>query len=888
MTKLFVISHTHWDREWYQTFEQFRFRLVSLIDSLLDILKKYPEYIFHLDAQTCLIEDYLEIRNSKKEELYNYIKKGNILIGPWYLQNDFYLTSGESTIRNLLKGKRFCEEIGAYDKYGYAPDQFGNISQLPQILKNFNIDTFVFARGYSEYYLNNNGNIEKKQKPTEFIWEGSDGSKVYAIFMAYWYNNAQRFSKDPVKTDLLIESAIKQFKTTNVSPYILMMNGVDHLEPQDDLIPILQEARKRGHDIEQISFKKYLNVVKDYLKEKELFVHKGALNKGDDHELLRGCWSSRIYIKQQNVAAQCLIENVLEPLYSMLEISGLKGIYSTDYFNYLWKMLLLNHPHDNICGCSCDAAHKHMEDSYNRLFELSDSLIENAMLEASLHTSNGNEKEKDYKIIVVNTLEEKTSGVHEVIIEFKTDELVSSFDIYSLNGTEIPYIVISKSVKSKDIISPLNLPGIIQVDEYKILLQIEMLPYSFNTFIVKPNNKRAQTINFINNATDCKRISNEKISIYEDDGSLIFEDYEKKIRLDNFLIIEDSADLGDSYVYRKPKQPPICFNKPSKIYICENNEYRKILCAEFKCAIPLYYDFSIMCRSNDVCNTNIKVYFIIEKPNDIVKINYSFLNNSKDHRLRLKINSGCMGKVSFSNSAFDINFNNNEEVYINTESKTFCSASFARMGEEKGITVFHKGNHEYENTEDGYLAFTVLRATNSINRNAEYKEVGGKNWIVPDNQCLRKIEGKLAVKAFENKENFSQIEKIARKFLNQPVIRCYPCDYKKYLGGRAAVQDTRLEEYFYKKDKYKNAVISNEKSLITVGKGLSVSALKKAEDDNGIILRVVNYSKKEVPFVIECLNCKVSLTNAAEDYLSENLPVKIKPLKICTLRLSEI
>ena len=68
-----VISHTHWDREWYAPLEVFRHRLVDLIDTLLDILKEYPEYVFHMDAQTVVLEDYLAVRPSKREELKKHI-----------------------------------------------------------------------------------------------------------------------------------------------------------------------------------------------------------------------------------------------------------------------------------------------------------------------------------------------------------------------------------------------------------------------------------------------------------------------------------------------------------------------------------------------------------------------------------------------------------------------------------------------------------------------------------------------------------------------------------------------------------------------------------------------------------------------------------------------
>ena len=120
-----VLSHTHWDREWYQPFEKFRMRLCDLINNLFKILEEYPDYIFHLDAQTIVLEDYLEIYPENEERLKRYIEAGNIIVGPWYVQNDFYLSSGEATIRNLLIGIDVAEKFGKCAKVGYTPDQFG-------------------------------------------------------------------------------------------------------------------------------------------------------------------------------------------------------------------------------------------------------------------------------------------------------------------------------------------------------------------------------------------------------------------------------------------------------------------------------------------------------------------------------------------------------------------------------------------------------------------------------------------------------------------------------------------------------------------------------------------------------------------------------------------
>ncbi len=65
---VFVIPHTHWDREWYATFQQFRMRLVHVIDALLDVLERDPDFThFNLDAQTIVLQDYLEIRPEKRD-----------------------------------------------------------------------------------------------------------------------------------------------------------------------------------------------------------------------------------------------------------------------------------------------------------------------------------------------------------------------------------------------------------------------------------------------------------------------------------------------------------------------------------------------------------------------------------------------------------------------------------------------------------------------------------------------------------------------------------------------------------------------------------------------------------------------------------------------------
>jgi len=83
----YVLSHTHWDREWYLSFQLFRMRLVDMLDTLIPYLEQHPEFPhFHLDGQTVCLEDYLEVRPDQAERLRHLIEAGRIAVGPWYVR----------------------------------------------------------------------------------------------------------------------------------------------------------------------------------------------------------------------------------------------------------------------------------------------------------------------------------------------------------------------------------------------------------------------------------------------------------------------------------------------------------------------------------------------------------------------------------------------------------------------------------------------------------------------------------------------------------------------------------------------------------------------------------------------------------------------------------
>ncbi|HLI81700.1 MAG TPA: hypothetical protein VKV03_17045, partial [Candidatus Binataceae bacterium] len=104
MDKLFFVVHTHWDREWYQPFQQMRARLVAMTDRMLPLVESSKLPHFHFDGQTIVLDDYLEIRPENRARLARLIKSEKIAVGPWYVLADSFLVSGEALIRNLEIG----------------------------------------------------------------------------------------------------------------------------------------------------------------------------------------------------------------------------------------------------------------------------------------------------------------------------------------------------------------------------------------------------------------------------------------------------------------------------------------------------------------------------------------------------------------------------------------------------------------------------------------------------------------------------------------------------------------------------------------------------------------------------------------------------------------
>lgn len=378
-----IISHTHWDREWYLPYERHHLRLIRLVDSLLDTLEQNPEFrSFFFDGQTIIIEDYLQVRPENRERLERHIREGRIFIGPWYILQDAFLTSPEANVRNLQIGHKDAGVYGEVSKIGYFPDTFGLTGQIPQLMVQAGITNAFFGRGVKPTGFNNTVSSDGYESSfSELVWEGPDGSRVLGILFANWYSNGNEIPVETEEAKSFWERKLADAGRYAATDQLLFMNGCDHQPLQTDLPQAIRTAEKLHPEMSFVhsNFADYITAVQDSLAGRSLSTVKGELRsqRTDGWGTLVNTASARVYLKQMNQRGQALLEKVAEPLAVIAKLHG--GDYPHHLFTYAWKTLLQNHPHDSICGCSVDEVHREMVTRFDKSRHMAEGIVADSM-----------------------------------------------------------------------------------------------------------------------------------------------------------------------------------------------------------------------------------------------------------------------------------------------------------------------------------------------------------------------------------------------------------------------------------------------------------------------------------------------------------------------------
>lgn len=842
----YLVSHTHWDREWYLPFQGFRRRLVRLMDEMLAVMEGDPRYAyFHLDGQTIVLQDYLEIRPENRDRLTQLIREGRVLVGPWYVQPDESLPSAEAHIRNLLLGRRMAREFGGQPlASGYVVDVFGHISQLPQILRGFGIDNAILFRGMNDCECG-----------AECWWEGADGTRALVLRLSndvaysdFWY----RVRHPQMGRDFDVDEAvhamrdfIAEFATRFSTRHVLLMDGVDHVEVEPKLGEFIERWNRDYSDLIELrhsTLPEYIAALRTDLGELPTFA--GELRRpnrsGRFSNLFAGIHSSRGHLKRENDRCESLLSLLAEPWCSAAWLAGME--YPCAYLDLAWRYVLQNQPHDSICGCSVDQVHRDMEYRFDQARLIGRGLVDEAVhhLVGRLDTTG---PENATYAIAVFAATPTVPGVAQVLSVSLPHPRPAHFRLVRPSGEDVAFQIISErpAVPSLEV-GVRRIPAFPPKDVLTMAVDLHSPAMGIDTLFVVPRAAPQRTVGTL--AAGPTALENEAVRVdVQPDGSLALVDKATRHVFRDLLLFEDGGDIGDGWTFVAPPQDAVVLSRggPAAVSILGDGPLMATLRVRTVMTVPASIAPSRRERSDELVPLTITSDVSLLAGERGVRVLTVVENVARDHRLRVLFPTDLSASQWYADMQFDVVcrdialLDTRDWVEADSELKPQQSFSCVTDG-AAGLAVIAPTQKEAAVRDDPRrtIAVTLLRGFSST--------VGtlGEDGA----QCLGRHEFECAVIPFEGAAESAGLLAYARRMRARPITRTVA----------------------------PSAGMDSPRGLVTVSPDVvMLSSVKRHESEGWLVVRVWNPlpDLTEVSLEVPCAIARAWLGNLAEERESE-------------------
>ncbi|MDR0299492.1 MAG: alpha-mannosidase [Streptococcaceae bacterium] len=840
--KVYIISHSHLDREWYMPYEQHHMRVVELFDEIIDSFEHDPSFkFFHVDGQTIPLDDYLEVKPENRQLIEKYIAEGRLKIGPFYILQDDFLISSEAHVRNTLVG---LEEVEKYHgqpvKLGYFPDTFGNMGQTPQMMKKMGLDAAAFGRGVKPTGFNNATAESYTSQYSEMNWEGPDQTRILGILFANWYSNGNEIPTDEAEAVEFWNKKIAEAEKYASTNHLLMMNGCDHQPLQKDVGKAIELANQLFPDYEFVhsNFDAYLEAVKNDLP-KDLGTVTGELTSQETEGwyTLANTASSRMYLKKENVYTQTLLENVVDPL--VVLANEVEDYKPTKEMSYAWRLLLQNDPHDSICGCSVDEVHEEMMTRYHKSQEVAKFIRDEALDRIAKNIDTTAFPKESFPFTVYNLAGTKRLLTTQVKIEIdriKFSEMwpqpafeelenspVADFSIIDADGNEIDATIDEVKVEfgydlPKDAFRVAYMAKYVYATIY--LPEAEALSYRTLALIPKKTEHHQEGQSLLSDDGRVLENSFVKVEIKKN-GSLTISNKRTGKIYENQLIFEDVGDMGNEYIFKQTADEKAIYSTdfPFCIDIIKDKKTEAIVKLTHFMEIPVSADEVLQKeyeqvidithrqakRAKQVAAFPVTTHLSLKKDSKAVEFTTSFDNQMKDHRLRVLFETDLSVSSHVAESIFEaVERPNAVSAYWKNPTNPQHQHAFVNLhDDENGLTVGNIALNEYEIIDSKTIAVTLLRCVG---------EMGDWGYFpTPEAQCLGSFEVKYSVEAHGKEDYYGGLQRAVA--LKIPVV----------VKQTVPAQKGRLE---------------TDKILAKISSDIFVeTALKLEKNGQGVILR---------------------------------------------------
>ena len=358
-----AVGHTHLDVGWLWRVMHTRDKTGRSFATVLTLMEEYPEFVFMYNQSVLfnfLKSDYPEIWKGLKER----VKSGQFEIeGAMWVEPDVNIISGESLVRQIMRGRRFhMEEFGVTPKVVWLPDTFGYSANLPQIMERSGLEYFVTSKL--------SWNDTDRHPYDTFFWRGIDGTTTKAQLIT-----AQKFDSDAIFTtynsDLSVSEVMgawKRYEPKSVNDEVLVCYGygdggggptramIERGKRLEKGIPGAPKVKLEGivPFLDRLGQRMDANAGRFPLWNGELYLqyHRGTLTTVAKN-------------KANNRRAERVLRE-LEYLSAMALSAGVK--YPTEQLREYWEVVLINQFHDILPGTSIPEVYVDSDAEYSMLF----------------------------------------------------------------------------------------------------------------------------------------------------------------------------------------------------------------------------------------------------------------------------------------------------------------------------------------------------------------------------------------------------------------------------------------------------------------------------------------------------------------------------------------
>ncbi len=692
------ISNTHWDREWRFSARRTQHMLGYMLDMLMDILEKYPDFKhFHLDSQTMPVQDYLEVYPEKKELFKKYVSEGRIGVGPWFCLPDEFSVGGESLVRNLLLGHKIGKEMGGISKTGYSPFGWGQISQLPQIYAGFDIHFASFYRGVNEYTT----------PKSEFYWESPDGTRIYGsrlgkrprynlwyiVQRPVYYNQSNENNRDMLWNDnngtfkfIDSENGLLDYQYTH--PFYeyhkenIKARGEQAIKEQDNDWTTPHRFWSVGHDsscpdAREVKMIEDLNaalpnaeVFHSTLKELEQGiidefdetspVIKGEMRepftKGSVSPMMGWIISARTYVKQENFDSERRLQNYAEPMAVFASFCG--APYPQNFIDLSYNYLLQNHGHDSIGACGRDIVYEDVMSRFRQSKELSVCVFERAFMDVAGDINLSSFSKDDAAIVIFNPAPFKRSETVKVMVEIPAEWKTNTFKITDKDGNEVKYQILASHLNNAQIIqNPNDVANVLHTHQYTIVLDVKDVPgMGYKTLKMQPTyNVRAN--NPVTMKKNAQVMENEYLRVtINANGTYDVLDKESDRLYSSLGYFKDTGEIGNPWEHFVPENDETftTLNEKAKVTLLHEGEMSVSYKIEIDWALPEGRSMDEKTRSKHLKPFKIENIVTLKKGSRYLEIETTVDNQSEDHYFQVAFPTNINAEFVHAQGQFDV------------------------------------------------------------------------------------------------------------------------------------------------------------------------------------------------------------------------------------------